>query len=111
MGEKLLLVLPVVIGILLATLGIAIRRLKLYFLISGYNLATPYQKSHVDVEGLAVLVERGLLGIGLLTMLLGIAEYLVRMNTAFCATLAVVYTALVLVSAVAICIRSQRYVL
>ncbi len=110
MGEKILIVIPVVTGILLAGFGVLIRRLKLYFLIAGYNFASPYEKSHVDSAGLSVLVEKGLVLIGCLTALLGVAEYLFRLNTALCLFTAIVYSGLVLFCAVRMCVMAQRFV-
>ncbi|MDW7671778.1 MAG: DUF3784 domain-containing protein [Bacillota bacterium] len=44
------------IGALFILLGIAIHKLKWYFLISGYNTMSKEKKANVDTEGLGRLM-------------------------------------------------------
>ncbi len=65
-----------IIGGLLILLGIAVHRLKWYFLIAGYNTMSKDKKANVDTEGLGRLIGFYLYLNGGLLVLLGILNVL-----------------------------------
>lgn len=53
-------------GLFIALSGIIIQKFKLYFLIAGYNTATPSEKKRIIIERVAIAMRNTFLVIGFL---------------------------------------------
>jgi len=62
-------------SLIFIALGIPVRFFKQYWMISGYNRASPEEKKKYDIEGLAQHLGNGLLALGFLFLFASIAMY------------------------------------
>lgn len=70
------MIITIILALIFAVMGIAIKYYKCYWLISGYNTASQKQKEKVDIVGLGNFLGTSLLGISVIILLSAILRYL-----------------------------------
>jgi len=72
--------LPIIVGVSIALIGIVIQKTRAYFLIAGYNTAPAEDKMKVDIAKVAIALRNTFIALGLLWVIVPIGSDLINLG-------------------------------